>query len=287
MNYLVIPRINVNNANAQPAWWMIGPPPITAYAGFSHALALALGLPRCKGFGVVHHDIQFLGETIGGNFRPHQFSAAMFIDENDHVKAPNPANPGKMREQPSVRTSKMAVVKKHPLSSQPTARCRLSVSLVIRFDDDDGLDIEGALQRFLRGARLAGGNIVKYGKIALFGNLNEASEYLKVGHAIHERQDLMVRQEGDRDMLDVVLRLTDPQHYRADPEATPWLLPTTLGYRAITPFQQRKNVRNGFPHAYAEPLVGMVQYRTLREAPLPIWHASNPDDVTFFFTTNT
>lgn len=285
MNYLVISRIEVNNANAQPAWWMIGPPPLTAYAGFSHALALALGLARCRGFGVVHHDIQFLGEMAGGDFRPHQFRAAMFVDEDDHVKAPNSAKPGKMKEQPSVRTSKMAVVDKHPLSSQPTARCHLTVSLVIRFDDDDGLDLEDTLPRFLRGARLAGGNIVKYGNIALLGNLNDAADYLKNGHAIHERQDLMIRQEGERDMLDVVLRLTDPQFRRTDPDAPSWLLPTTLGYRAITPFQQRKNVRGDLPHAYAEPLVGMVQYRTLREAPLPIWQATNPDAATFLVTT--
>ena len=261
MKYLVIPRIAVNNANAQPAWWMIGPPPLTAYAGFSHALALAMGAVRCQGFGVVHHDIQFLGETAGGDLRPHQFRAASFIDKNDYSK------------------------NTHALSSQPTARCHLSVSLVIRFDDDDELDIDNTLPRFLRGARLAGGNIVKYDKVALLEHLNEAADYLKNGHAIHERQDLMVRQEGERDMLDVVLRLTDPQRRRTDPDTPSWLLPTTLGYRTITPFQQRKNARNDLPHAYAEPLVGMVQYRPLRAAALPIWQASTPDAATFLVTT--
>lgn len=262
MNYLVISRIEVKSANAQPAWWMIGPPPLTAHAGFSHALALALGLARCRGFGVVHHDIQFLGELAGGDLRPHQFRAATFIDKDDY-------------------SSKNA----YALSSQPTARCHLTVSLAVCFDEDDGLDLEDTLPRFLRGARLAGGNIVKYGKVVLLGTLNEVADYLRNGHAIHERQDLMVRQEGERDMLDVVLRLTDPQRRRTDPEAPSWLLPTTLGYRAITPFQQRKNVRGDLPHAYAEPLVGMVQYRTLREAPLPIWQATNPDAATLLVTT--
>ena len=270
MKYLVIPRIEVNNANAQPAWWMIGPPPLTAYAGFSHALALALGVERCLGFGVVHHDIQFLGETVGRDLRPHQFRAASFIDKDDY-------------------SSKNA----YALSSQPTARCHLTASLVIRFDQEDSLDIENQLPRFLRGARLAGGNIVKFGiwneekfeNCALMENFSEVAKFIKNGHAIHERQDLMVKQDGERDMLDVVLRLTDPQRRRSDPEAPTWLLPTTLGYRAITPFQKRKNVRDNLPHAYAEPLVGMVQYRTLREAPLPIWQATNPDAATFLVTT--
>ncbi|HEB71385.1 MAG TPA: type I-F CRISPR-associated protein Csy2, partial [Nitrospirae bacterium] len=40
--YLLIPRLEVKNANAQPAWWIIGPPPMTAYAGFAQALALSI-----------------------------------------------------------------------------------------------------------------------------------------------------------------------------------------------------------------------------------------------------
>jgi CRISPR-associated protein Csy2 len=304
MSYLVIPRIRIQNANAQPAWWMIGPPPMTAYAGFSHALALALGLSKCQGFGVVHHDIQFLGEFEGkkGLFLPHQFRAAMIVDENDHVKAPNPAKPGKMKEQPSVRTSKMSVVDRHPLSSQPTARCHLSVSLVIKWDEDDDVDLESAFPRFMRGARLAGGAIVEHGKICLLDSTEEVIKFLKSGHAIHERQDLMVMQEGERDMLDVMLRLTDPQLRfaaankakspsggkpdDAEDDSHSWLMPTTLGYLAITEFQNRKNVRGGLPHAFAEPLVGMVQYQTLHRAGIPIWKAANPDAQTFIVTTS-
>lgn len=303
MSYLVIPRIRVQNANAQPAWWMIAPPPMTAYAGFSHALALALGWGKCLGFGVVHHDIQFLGEFEGerGAFLPHQFRAAMFVDEDDHVKAPNPEKPGKMKEQPSVRSSKMAVVGRHPLSSQPTARCHLSVSLVIKLDEDDAVDLESAFPRFMHGARLAGGTVVEYGKASLQDSKETVIKYLKSGHAIHERQDLMVMQEGERDMLDVVLRLTDPQlrlearnkakpavHEKPDEEedSHSWLMPSALGYLAISAFQNRKNVRGGLPHAFAEPLVGMVQYKPLRRAGIPIWKATSPDAQTFLVTTS-
>ncbi len=281
MSYLVIPRIRVQNANAQPAWWMIGPPPMTAYAGFSHALALALGWGRCEGFGVVHHDIQFLGEFEGerGAFLPHQFRAASFIDKGDY-------------------SSK----NQYALSSQPTARCHLNVSLVIRLDEDDAVDLESAFPSFMRGARLAGGTVVDYGKTSLQDSKEAVIKYLKTGHAIHERQDLMVMQEGERDMLDVVLRLTDPQlRFEAANQAKSaaplktdeeegdshsWLMPNALGYRAISEFQNRKNVRGGLPHAFAEPLVGMVQYRTLRRAGIPIWKATNPDAQTFLVTTS-
>lgn len=281
MSYLVIPRIRVQNANAQPAWWMIAPPPMTAYAGFSHALALALGWSKCAGFGVVHHDIQFLGEFEGekGLFLPHQFRAASFIDKGDY-------------------SSK----NQYALSNQPTARCHLSVSLIIKKDEEDAVDLESAFPRFMRGARLAGGAIVDHGKASLQDGMEAVIKFLNTGYAIHERQDLMVMQDGERDMLDVVLRLTDPQ-LRFDAANKPksagsekpddsegdshsWLMPTALGYLAITKFQNRKNVRGGLPHAFAEPLVGMVQYQSLRRAGIPIWKAANPDAQTFLVTTS-
>jgi hypothetical protein len=63
-------------------------------------------------------------------------------------------------------------------------------------------------------------------------------------------------------------------------------MPTALGYLTITEFQNRKNVRGGLPHAFAEPLVGMVQYQALRRAGIPIWKAANPDAQTFLVTTS-
>ena len=44
-----------------------------------------------------------------------------------------------------------------------------------------------------------------------------------------------------------------------------WLSAACLGYAAITPFEHRGGVRCGYTHAFAEPLVGMVQYRSLRQ----------------------
>lgn len=272
MSYLVIPRIQVRNANAQPAWWMVGPPPMTAYAGFSHALSLALGLAGCEGFGVVHHDIQFLGEEVDWIFRPHQFRAASFIDKSDY-------------------SSK----NKYALSTQPTARCHLVVSMVIKLHEDDAVDLEHLLPKFLRGGRLAGGTIVGRGKVDLFDTLERVIDYIKTGQAIHERQDLMVMQEGDRDMLDVMLRLTKRFKSKAhakdkydgvNKDSHPWLLPTSLGYLAITEFQQRRKVRGDLPHAFVEPLVGMVQYKSIRSLGIPIWRPTNPDANTFLLTTS-
>jgi CRISPR-associated protein Csy2 len=252
-HYIVIPRIQVRNANAQPVWWVIGAPPVTAYVGFAQALALHLNAGSHDGIAVVHHDIQFLGETTWNVLLPHQFRAASFIDKDDY-------------------SSKNA----HALSSQPTARCHLTVSVVIRFGDDASFSGK-AIAPFLRGGRLAGGTIIEHGKPVVLADEDDIDKVAKVvgaGFSLIERQDLMVQQDGDRDMLDVLLRLTKPAKKRDDD--LHWLLPTTLGYAEITPRQQRKNVRGDFAHAYCEPLVGLVQYRSIRDVGLQFWRFTHP-----------
>lgn len=247
--YIVIPRLEIRNANAQPVWWMIGPPPVTAYLGFAHALSRAIDAGSHDGIAIIHHDIQFLGERHGNGLFPHQFRAASLIDKSDY-------------------SSK----NKHVLSSQPTARCHLSVSMVLRFGDRAVFGLEGALPSFLRGGRIAGGTIVECQEPKYFSLMNDLSEVVKAvgsGFSLVSRQDLMVKAESDRDMLDVMLRLTRPTKIRVDDQK--WLMPTSLGYIEISPRKQRRNVRGDFPHAYAEPLVGLVQYQSLREAGLHFW----------------
>lgn len=256
-HYVIIPRIVVSNANAQPVWWIIGPPSVTAYLGFAHALALHLKAGRHDGIAIVHHDIQFLGETnldfgVLTHF-PNQFRAASFIDKADY-SSKNP----------------------HALSSQPTARCHLTVSVVIKFGDDASFSQE-AIDPFLRSGRLAGGTIIERGEPVVLADEDDIDKVVKVvgaGFSLIERQDLMVKQDGDRDMLDVLLRLT--KRVRERDEDRNWLLPTTLGYAEITPRQQRKNVRGDFAHAYCEPLVGLVQYRSIRDAGLQFWRFTRP-----------
>lgn len=62
-----------------------------------------------------------------------------------------------------------------------------------------------------------------------------------------------------------------------------WIVPTTLGYAPLTEFADRIGAREGCPHAYAEPLVGLVQYVSVNhyaEPAPPLWrHAWLPNDV--------
>lgn len=160
----------------------------------------------------------------------------------------------------------------------------MTVSLVIRFDDDTVFN-PNKVSRFLRGGRLAGGTIVDHGNPESFDDdvdIDTVAKKAGSGFSIVERQDLMVIKENDRDMLDVVLRETRPEN-RAD---NPWLMPTALGYVEITERSNRKNVRGGFIHAYAEPLVGLVQYQSIRDAGLAFWRYTHPKPNVHAVSTN-
>lgn len=299
--YIVLPRLAVSNANAQPAWWIIGPPPITAYLGFARALARRLGKPEHDGVAIVHHDIQFLGENFPEGLSPHQYRAASFIDQDDYAG------------------------KSMSLSSQPTARCHLSVSIIIRISGSAGVS---AVQKAVRGMRLAGGDLLPTAHsgdvwVVSEEDLEEAMHRsVRAGFSIVSRQDLMVLspQDGDRDMLDVLLRVTRRSEVRetatgknksgtpepaTNPDEIPeesaaaengsgtpdevpeqsaprgFLMPTTLGYAQITARANRLGVRDGLPHAYVEPLVGLVQYQSYRKAGLHFWKFQTPSPDTW------
>ena len=271
--YIVIPNIKITNANAQPAWWIIGAPPVTAYVGFAHALALHLQASTHEGVAIVHHDIQLLGEQLQDkygqiDFLPHQFRASGLIDKDDYASGSNMS-----------------------LSSQPSARCHLNVSLVIAMPKETeftSLQVE----QFLRGARLAGGNVIKYGKINCEADTHQEaiSAIGKSGYSIVERQDLMTMQTGDRDRIDVLLRQTrrysEPgQQPKEFTESTGWIVPTCLGYAGISSIQPRNKSRHGLPHLYVEPLVGLVQYQSTRKAKLHFWRYIYPQSNVFITST--
>ncbi len=270
--YIVIPNIKVQNANAQPAYWMVSAPSITAYVGFAHALAMCIGEKAHEGIAIVHHDIQFLGEKLTGengqhNLFPHQFRAAGFIDKDDYV-----ANG-------------------HSLSDQPTARCHLNISLVVAMPEKSKID-STSIERFLRGARLAGGSIIKFGEIKYDCNNHEAAinAIRKTGFSIVERQDLMELQNGDRDIIDVILRNTLRYVEKPNKEKltdnTGWIVPSCLGYTGISSLKKRNKSRNELPHIYVEPLVGLIQYQSVRTAGLHFWRYKNPQTNLFIVTTN-
>jgi len=251
MSFLYLPRIRVQAANAYATAWVINTTPLFAINMLGHNLGLKIkAMPT--GVAVIHHDAQLLGENEGkgfyGRLRPQQRRGDSFVDRADY-------------------SSK----NQHALSLQPTASCHLLLSLVLSFDAAIDLD---AVEDFLPTARIAGGQIIEYDTPELLTDESALHRRLKSGYWIIERADLM---QGHANPLDAVIKTIGTKPVRTEKGALPssWIMPTVLGYAAVTGFERRAGVRGGYHHAFCESLVGLVQYVSLRDygdRPLPFWH---------------
>lgn len=258
MNFLYLPRIRVQAANAYATSWLINTAPVMALNMFAHNLGRNIdAFP--KGVAVLHHDAQLLGEkgpAFYGRFHPQQRRGATFIDVLDYPQG------------------------SHSLSLQPTASCHLTISLVLAFDE--GVDID-AVNDFMKSARISGGQVIGCGEPVVISDEEKLRHRLKTGFWIIERPDLM---QSGGDPLDAVIKVTGVKQRNAETGKilNSWLVPTVLGYAAITGFEQRGGVREDYPHAYAESLVGLVQYVSIRdhgERPIPFWHHHWPREDVF------
>jgi CRISPR-associated protein Csy2 len=258
--YLAVRRLHVRNVNAQPTWWLVGPPGPLPYAGMAHALARSVcgNTVRESGVAVVHHDFELQAEGFPHSFavHPHQFRGASLIDRDDYASGTQ-------------------------LSLQPTVRGNLVASVIVRFPPGTQLR-EEPVRAWLRSGRLAGGTIQGALDFTVLLSEQEARDFIRSGFAMHERSDLLQPVAG-RDRLDALLAATRGDR-RAD---LPWLMPTCLGFAALTACVQRCGARDAVPHLFAEPLVGLVQYRSVREADasLPFWRHANLTDRAFVLTT--
>lgn len=252
--FLVIPRMTVANINLMQTWWLAAAPGPMAALGFAHNLARQLGA-QDLGVGIVHHDLQMLAENVGTwALQPQQYRAAGFINKQDYAKDG------------------------HSLSLQPTFKGHLKVSLVIELQGA-AVSLE-AVEQFLETARYAGGIVNKTGRPSIYGSLDEARAVIKSGFAVHDRTPWMQEAvDQGQDPLDALLELTSGGRTKEHP----WSQPALLGYAALTEFAQRLGVREDVPHAFAEPLVGLVQYCSVREG-LPLWRYSRPSDSVFLAT---
>jgi CRISPR-associated protein Csy2 len=270
-SYLLLPQLEVQHANALSSYWAISPECVMAARQMGHALARSLGAVEHEaGVAMVHHHVELLGERLPNDktwkFRLQQRRAATFIDASDY-------------------SSKNT----HAISLQPVATMHLRVSLVLRFHAGAQLR-RSRVEAFLHGGRLAGGQVVSHGEIEILGSEADAWGRITSGHVVVERPDLMRPAADDVDLVDAFFRAVAdyPDGRQGDSARRPWVVPATLGYAAISPIEERPGAREGWPAAFAEPLMGLVQYQPIREARqngvLPFWDYAYPEPGVFVVT---
>lgn len=241
MTYLVFPRVRVQAANMLAASFLIGGPPVFAAYGLGEALCFHLGGgAKVTGMALIHHDREALGQSFYGVFSPQQRRAAAFTFGN------------------SANGSDYSSKNAHALSLQPVACAHLRVSVI--WEMEQVMD-EVKARDFLHRARLSGGLVTGHGEIVLEDSLKAAFDRVGNGYVVKDRRDLLENRGKHQAELLVEALGTQP----VTGEDNTWLSATCVGYAAITPFEHRGGVRGGYAHAFAEPLVGMVQYRSLRQ----------------------
>lgn len=268
MSYLLLPRLRIRAANALAGNAAISPAQVLACVLFGHNLGLKTGC-KPQRVAILHHDAQLLGEY--GNdgfydFHPQQRRGATFIDGVDY-SSKNP----------------------HALSLQPTASCHLTLSLLFEVDGRINTD---KIKRFLRTARIAGGNIDDHGEIEAADDLDAL--HLPKGFWLIERSDLLQCEGSPVDALVAAIgrKPTKPETTELTDTPPPlpesWLAASVLGYAMTTPFETRAGVRQTDQgetplHAFCEPLLGLVQYVSTGDygqRPIPFWeHSWLQDDV--------
>ncbi len=258
MSYVLIPRIEVCGANAQSAYTVVSGPSPLAFLGFARKLLIDLHGgdvtdTDCVRVAILHHDLEMRGED-GYHFKPSQLRGSALTTGSN----------GKSNDYVTGGLS---------MSLQPVALCNITVSLILSGFDDFTADLIGEVARNLR---IAGGHIRDFGHIRIFDSMNDAARRAGNGYFMTERNDILNVQGEDK----IKAMLTAVSKREKDDG---WLIPINLGFLPITPFTQKEASRGSFPHAYAEPLIGIVQYKTYRtlfeeEKTVPLWRYARAGD---------
>ena len=263
--YVLIPRIKVQNANAMSGYWAMSSEVVMAARQMMHAFSRKVdeGEGEC-GVSIIHHTFQYLGNTANGQYSPQQRRGSNFIDKSDYAGGSSKS-----------------------LSMQPTSSMHLKVSLVFRYEDAviDEDDLNDCLLR----AKLAGGTIIGHSKIKTFESADEVINYVGNGFVIDERYDFDELVDKPEQMIEKMFDLTSPpSKLNERDEKDSWIVPAVLGYAEISDKKHREGSRFDHETAYAEALVGLVQYKSLRmldDTPLPFWNYQYPENGVFTLST--
>lgn len=308
----LIERAHVQNANAMCGQHFISTAPILQATMFAHRLGRELQM-QPSATALLHHDAQLLGETFYGRHQPQQRRGAVFIDATDYSSK----NRYALALQPTasahltvsillrfdgpvdrdgierlLRTARFCggqIIRVDDVvtfddEESALARCRSGRWIVERSDlvdpDDPLSSMLDALAR--TPGRKAEKPAAQEADSIEAGTKTGTSEVEET--ADEDSDDKAEYPDFDGLPLSDLLDGTDTP--RADSKSSQpdlWLSPAALGYAMTTSFQRRAGVRADVEHAFAETLVGLVQFVSVRYHPprIPWWHHDWPAEDMF------
>ncbi|WAK04413.1 type I-F CRISPR-associated protein Csy2 [Methylobacter sp. YRD-M1] len=278
--FLLIPHLQIHNANAMSSPYTIGFPALTAWLGAVHALQRYLQQQQLT-------DIELSSVGISC----HRFDLQTYKGPGDFVYSiVGTANPL------DKDGSRPAFVEE--------ARCHLEVSLLIELqglDNDDRERFETLVNQRLRCMKWASGDVLDVKPVEIHAadeddelSVKKLLNRLMLGYVLIERRELImqaIREEG-QDALDALLGYLKVMHRSSQDESSKvtwssqrkapgWLVPIAVGFQSISGLGRAANQRDSqTPHRFAESVV------TLGEFKMP-YRIENLDDVLWQYHADT
>ncbi|MCG8314928.1 MAG: type I-F CRISPR-associated protein Csy2 [Pseudomonadales bacterium] len=270
-NLILLPHIQIHNANALSSPFTIGFPAMTAWLGAVHALQRKLNEKKfsvkfsATGVVVHHFDLQ----TYKGH--------GDFV--NSIIGTGNPLEPKTEKGKPKGNAVRPSFIEE--------ARCHLDVSLVIEYDNLEAQDEENLLNTIptllLGQMKLAGGDILHCQSPEIIRDFARNKYKLMPGYALLERRDLMIdAMDVGQDALDALLdhlalhhrcekhnnhgeeQIVWQHHRKATGTngETGWIIPIATGFHGISELGSALNQRDpNQPHRFAESVVTLGEFK--------------------------
>ena len=255
---LLIPKIELHNANALSSPYTIGFPAMTAWLGAVHALQRKLNQMedyeelQLSRMAVVSHDFNLQTYKGSGDYIYSIIGTGNPLDKNG--------------ERPSFIEE---------------ARCHLTVSLVVEceelglIDEDEFFE---SVSHCLTRMKISGGDILQHQFPQLMTIENQAelkrlTRKLMPGFCILERRDLTQKamQEG-QDAMDALLDYLAVHHrshqddegnvsWSSQRKCKGWIVPIATGFHGLTELGQAEQQRDpDTPHRFAESIVTLGEF---------------------------
>jgi len=277
---LLLPHIEIHNANALSSPFTIGFPAMTAWLGATHALQRKLNSDGFqtvvfKATGVVNHRADLQTFKGAGDYVHSIIATGNPLDKDGN-------RPSFIEE----------------------ARIHLDVSLVIELDGLERIDEERFLERvyhhLLGGMKMAGGDIFSCKKSMLFRlDENREDEIIRFrrqlipGYSIVERKDLMIEaMESGADAVDAILDYLSLHHYcekeeekvtwKSKKKSSGWIVPIAVGFQGISKLGVVNNQRDATtPHRFAESVLTLGEFKMpykITSVDEILWHYSYDEE---------
>ena len=260
-NFLLIPHLKIQNANAMSSPYTIGFPAMTAWLGAIHAFQRKL---QVQGYTNIVLDKVAVS--------CHHFDLQTYKGRGDFVHSiVGTANPL------DKDGSRPAFIEE--------ARCHLEVSLLIEcqnLDPDEEKQLLADIQNLILSMKFASGDVlaVKNCSLQYFDEDGDQNQQLKpllnklmLGHVLIERRDLVIESMNEgKDALDAVLDYLKVTHssiqnedgkvtWSSKRKTTGWLVPIVVGFQGISELGQAKNQRDAnTPHRFAESVITLGEF---------------------------